>query len=167
MQARATWAIGALCAAFAVASLAEAKGPAPAAPAAEKARVRAAIEVNNTKWADAQVKGDAQGIVDLFADGGMELFGRVGRVLKGRDSLMVFWTAAMKEGHPSAAKVRTVDVALNGDYATEVGTYAYTYPPDSVGGAPQKQAGRYAVIWRRQADGGWKIWMDTGVPNPQ
>jgi ketosteroid isomerase-like protein len=24
--------------------------------------------------------------------------------------------------------------------------------------------GRYVTLWRRQPDGGWKIWADIGVP---
>ena len=144
-----------------LAAFAHAKG----SDAADKSHVRAAINKHNDEWADAQVKGDANAIVNLFAEDGMELFSRRAKVLKGRDSLLVFWKAVMLDGHPTKAAVSTVDVALNGDYATEVGTYAYTYPPDSTG-KEQHDSGRYAVIWRRQADGEWKIWMDTGVPKP-
>jgi len=138
-----------------------AKTPTPAQT--PKARVRAAIEINNQKWSRAQVKGDAKAIVDLFTDDGMELFSRRGKVLKGRDSLMVFWKEVMRDEHPKQASVTTVDLALSGDYATEVGNYSYAYAPDSTG-KPRHESGRYAVIWRRQANGSWKIWMDTGIP---
>lgn len=152
-----------IVAAIAVTAIAQAKSPPPTTTANTKAKVRAAIEINNQKWARAQVKGDAKAIVDLFTDDGMELFSRRGKVLKGRDSLLTFWREVMRDEHPTQASVKTVDLALNGDYATEVGNYSYTYKPDSTG-KPRRENGRYAVIWRRQSNGGWKIWMDTGIP---
>jgi uncharacterized protein (TIGR02246 family) len=143
--------------------VAQAKAPLHAGTVSTKSKVRAAVEINNQKWSRAQVKGDAKAIVDLFTDDGMELFSRRGKVLKGRDSLLVFWKEVMRDEHPKQASVTTVDLALSGDYATEVGNYAYTYAPDSTG-KPRHESGRYAVIWRRQPNGTWKIWMDTGIP---
>jgi uncharacterized protein (TIGR02246 family) len=135
-----------------------------AAPTDPKTKVRAQIETANAAWAKAQVNGDAKAIVSLFAEDGGEFSPRSGHSIRGRDSLMSFWTGAFAESHPTRATVTTVDVALNGDYATEVGNYAYTYPPDSAGKAPQNVSGRYAVVWRRQSDGQWKIFVDMGIP---
>jgi ketosteroid isomerase-like protein len=36
----------------------------------------------------------------------------------------------------------------------------------STGSGATMQAGRYLTIWRRQADGAWKVALDTGVPDP-
>ena len=48
------------------------------------------------------------------------------------------------------------------DTAYETGTWSYTYHPKNQ--QEQRIGGRYVTLWRRQPDGGWKIWADMGVP---
>ncbi|MBI1798344.1 MAG: nuclear transport factor 2 family protein [Candidatus Eisenbacteria bacterium] len=110
------------------------------------------------------MKADAKSLVALFAEDGMEFSPPSGHSIQGRDSLTSFWVGAFRTSHPMRATVTTVDVVLNGGYATEVGNYAHTYPPDSTGHAPQNISGGHAVVWKRQGDGSWKIYIDMEIP---
>jgi uncharacterized protein (TIGR02246 family) len=51
-----------------------------------------------------------------------------------------------------------VDVDGRGDLAYVRGNYAMTLTPP--GGAPVNDRGKYVEIWRKQADGSWKIKWD-------
>jgi uncharacterized protein (TIGR02246 family) len=154
----------ALLAVLCCAALAMAAAPTHSAHAPDKLRARHAIQDANDAWAQAQIHADAAALVALFMDDGMEFSTRSGKSIQGRDSLLAFWTRSFKQEHPTEATVTTVEVALNGDYATEVGNYHYLYPPDSAGKAPQPIDGRYAVVWRVQKNGEWKIYVDMGIP---
>jgi ketosteroid isomerase-like protein len=46
--------------------------------------------------------------------------------------------------------------------AYETGLWSYTFQPS--GKAEQHIGGHYVTVWRKQPDGGWKIWADMGVP---
>jgi ketosteroid isomerase-like protein len=53
---------------------------------------------------------------------------------------------------------KTEDVMVSGDLAVETGTFAWTLQPKS--GAEVKDKGKYLTVWKRQADGSWKIVRD-------
>jgi ketosteroid isomerase-like protein len=49
-------------------------------------------------------------------------------------------------------------IVVNGDYATEYATYMLAITP--VGATSRiRDDGRFLTIWKRQADGAWKIWQ--------
>jgi ketosteroid isomerase-like protein len=55
------------------------------------------------------------------------------------------------------------EAAASGDLGFSRGTYTLTLPaPD---GTVHTQTGHYLTIWRRQADGTWKMIFDTGEPD--
>jgi ketosteroid isomerase-like protein len=61
-----------------------------------------------------------------------------------------------------------VDVDGVGDFAYVRGTYAFDVTPPGMPG-PVHDHGKYIEIWRRQADGSWKVIRDifnTSVPLP-
>ena len=61
----------------------------------------------------------------------------------------------------AAAKVV---VARSGDLAYETGTYSMTVSDAKK--KPATQAGRYVVVWQKQADGTWKAVQDAPVSDP-
>ena len=132
--------------------------------AADAAIIRKAIEANNAIWCAAQIKGDATGIANLFAEDGVELLARSGRTWKGRDSLLALWTRIMADGHPTAAVVTTTSLCAMGRTVAELGTYAYTFAPADSSVGPNTVRGRYCVVWRQQPGGEWRIFLDMGVP---
>lgn len=63
--------------------------------------------------------------------------------------------------------VSDVVVANSGDFAYSVGSYDLTMSAPS--GAPMADHGKYVTIWKKQADGNWKVALDmfnSDVPLP-
>ena len=63
--------------------------------------------------------------------------------------------------HLAAANVTltTQDVTVSGDLAVETGRYAWALTPKS--GKTMVDSGKYVVVWKKQADGSWKIYRDV------
>ena len=60
-----------------------------------------------------------------------------------------------------------VEASRSGDLAYSTGTYELSYNDPS--GKPVSERGKYLEIWRRQADGGWKMVVESfnsDVPLP-
>lgn len=126
------------------------------------AAVRRAIDAQNDAWEAATKAGDAAAIANIFADSGVELSLRQGKTWKGRAAVQQLFTELYQNPHAIDASVETDQVILDGATAVEYGHYTFTYPPKD--GQPQVDRGKYVVIWRKQADGTWRILLDTGVP---
>lgn len=128
----------------------------------DMAGVRRAIDAQNLAWAEATKAGDAAAIARIFADSGVELSLRSGRTSKGRAAILEQFTQIYRSPHATDALVQTDQVILDGPTAIEYGHYRFTYPPKD--GQPQVESGHYVVVWRKQADGTWRILLDTGLP---
>ena len=137
---------------------AEAQNPAPSAALDD---ARKAIDKGNAQWIDAWDKADASLLSQLFAPDGIML-GSKGKSFKGPQQISEHMKPVMEgAGKGVKATVTTVDLWLDADIAYETGKYSYAYQEK---GRPVTDEGRYVTIWKRQADGSWKIIMDMGVP---
>ena len=58
----------------------------------------------------------------------------------------------------TAAAFNIDDVMIAGDMAVETGTYTMSMTPK--GGKPMDDKGKYITVWKRQADGSWKVERD-------
>jgi ketosteroid isomerase-like protein len=57
-------------------------------------------------------------------------------------------------------------ISASGDLGYTIGRYeARKVNPD--GTVSVRGTGRYITIWRKQADGSWKVELDTGHPDPK
>jgi uncharacterized protein (TIGR02246 family) len=128
----------------------------------DMAAVRRAIDAQNQAWAEATKAGDAAAIARIFADSGVELSLRAGKTWKGRAAIQELFTQMYQNPHATEVVVQTDQVILDGPTAIEYGHYRFTYPPKD--GQPQVDSGHYVVVWRKQADGTWRILLDTGLP---
>jgi ketosteroid isomerase-like protein len=52
------------------------------------------------------------------------------------------------------------DVAASGDLASETGHYEWTLTPKTRGAKPMTDMGKYVVVWKKQADGSYKLFRD-------
>jgi ketosteroid isomerase-like protein len=126
-----------------------------------KSPVRAAIEANNKKFAEASKKGDAATIAQIYATDA-EAFPPNAELVKGRAALQQFWKGMLDSG-VAAAETTTRDVEVSGNLATESGTYVITAKDGKVA-----DKGKYNVVWKR-IGGEWKIYRDiwnSSMPAP-
>jgi uncharacterized protein (TIGR02246 family) len=126
------------------------------------ATVRRVIDAQNHAWEEATKAGDAAAIARMFADSGVEVSLESAKAWKGRAAIQELFTGFYQHPHATDAVVETEQVILDGNTAVEYGHYTFTYPPKD--GQPIVDSGKYVVVWRKQADGVWRLLMDAGVP---
>jgi uncharacterized protein (TIGR02246 family) len=133
---------------LAVSSTGMAKGP----PAAS----RPMIEATNAKFIKAYQSGDMAGLAALYTEKGL-LMPPGGPFVEGRKGIQEFWTGTKAAG-VEVVKLNTIDVEEGGDLAYEIGTADLMIKAE--GKEPQKAAGKYIVVWKRQKDGTWQLHRD-------
>ena len=130
------------------------------APVVDAAAVRATIDQTNAKMAEALQKADTAAIGSLYADDAIVLM--AGQpAWNGKAGIMRSGTEMLNAVKFSDVKFNTLSVDVAGDYAIETGTLEMTLTPK--GGKPTPDKGKYVTVWKKQADGSYKIYRD--VPN--
>ena len=139
--------------AAAVVCLASVRAGAKGDPVAE---ARAAIEAANAKFSKAFEAGDAEGVAALYTPDAIVL-PPDREMVKGRRAIGDFWKSTHQSGVKSAA-LTTVDVGTSGNLAYEVATVLLTIEPQ--GKTATSASAKYVVVWKRQADGSWRLHRD-------
>jgi len=134
-------------------------------PAARNAEPRAAITEANTRFEQALSRGDAAAVAALYtADA--QVLPPNGAPIQGPADIRAFWAGVIQSGVKSG-KLETLDTETGGDLTIETGHYQLVLRPE--GGSELTDEGKYLVVWRRQADGAWKIHRDmysSNLPAP-
>jgi uncharacterized protein (TIGR02246 family) len=127
------------------------------APADNVADVKKAIEDANAKFLDALAKGDAASAAGNYADDAILMMPNEA-AMSGHQAIVDGFTKFVKDATISNGKPLTSDVQVSGDLAVETGTFEWTITPK--GGKPMTDKGKYLTVWKKQADGNWKIIRD-------
>jgi uncharacterized protein (TIGR02246 family) len=120
------------------------------------AEARAAIEAANARFSDAFARGDTKALAAMYTSNAIA-FPPGSEMVRGNDAIGAFWKATRDSGVQKAA-LTTIDVGRSGDVAYEVGTVSLTIQP--AGKEQTTAAAKYVVVWKRQADGSWKLHRD-------
>ena len=101
--------------------------------------------------------GDVAALVrDFYADGAVLLAPGAPR-FDGAEAIRAFWQGFI-DGGVKDIWIETSEIVEAGDLGYGIGTYACTQP--AARGARVRDTGKYIVVYRRQADGGWKVIAD-------
>lgn len=139
--------------------------PAEARAQDETAAVRQEIERINAalvRWYEA---GQVDSVAAYMAEDVWQLPPMMEPTV-GRAALHSFWTEMTSAGQWSFT-LETQDVVVSGPLAAERGTFVVRYtpgaqPPEGLA-QPFEDRGNYVVVWRREADGAWRILWDAPV----
>ena len=146
-------------------SLASCAAPtkAPEAPADPRA-LQDAIQAREREWSAAFLAGNAAGVAALYTEDGAQVQAS-GDAIRGHDGITRAMQAQFDTLAVTAREDITEEVFPAGDYAVEVGHYSYqgTSKADKT---PRSAAGRYMVLWRKDADGVWRLHRDIGTEAP-
>jgi uncharacterized protein (TIGR02246 family) len=130
-------------------------------PGGDLVAVRHGIDAGNAQYREAFLAMDARRLADVYDPKGSRLNGD-GKVLRGRAAIAADVAAFVRQVGPVKVGLETAQAWLIDDTAYETGTWSYTFHPKDK--PEQRIGGHYVTLWRRQPDGGWKIWADIGVP---
>ena len=126
---------------------------------------RTAITEANARFEQALSRGDTAALAAMYtADA--QVLPPNGAPVRGPADIGAFWAGAIQSGLRSG-KLQTLDTETGGDLTIETGHYQLVLRPE--GGAELTDEGKYLVVWRRQADGAWKIHRDmfsSNLPAP-
>lgn len=116
---------------------------------------RSRILAASTAFSRAYMEGDTAAIRALYTEDAVLLPPE--RVVRGREAIGRYFTA--RPGRRNLAHaMRPDDLRIDGDVAVDTGIWTNTW---QVGDEePQSAEGQYLVVWRRGADGRWRIEYD-------
>jgi uncharacterized protein (TIGR02246 family) len=141
-----------------------AKAPeAPAAPP-DPAALRDAIQAREKEWSAAFLAGNAAGVAALYTEDAASIQAS-GDPARGRDGISKMMQAQFDTTAVTAREDITDEVIPAGDYLVEVGHYSYQGTSKKAN-KPVSASGRYMVLWRKDADGVWRLHRDIGSEAP-
>lgn len=129
------------------------------APGHDPIMVQRILDSSYARLSDALLKGDAAAVSAMYANDAI-LLPANGKVAKGRNALDKTTATMLRTAKVTAATFKTTDLVVTGDYAIETGAYDLTSQGPPPKGTPVRDVGKYVTIWKRQADGSWKIFRD-------
>lgn len=106
--------------------------------------------------------GESAGVAALYAEDAALLPPGAARV-DGRAAIRAFWQGAIDDGI-TALTLEAVEVEESGDLAMEVGAFSLAVPGE--GDEKTIVFGKYIVVWKKGADGVWRLYRDIWNTNP-
>jgi uncharacterized protein (TIGR02246 family) len=145
----------ALAAAVLIFTACAAQSPSP--PQADPAAVRASIESMNAATAAAIKSGDSAGMTANYASDAIVMMPNE-PAWAGQIEIAAGFAGLASAGKMTQFDQTTDEVLVSGDVAVERGHIALTITPAK--GKPMSDKVRYLTVWRKQANGTWKIARD-------
>jgi len=140
--------------------LAGCKTAAPAPPPADQsAQVIDAVKAADQAWEKAFAGRDTTAAVDAVEASGSVLAPNV-PIATGSEAIRTLFAGFYAlPGMTIDWEVKEVQASSSGDMAMTRGTYQLTFNDPK--GKPVVDQGKYATVWRKQADGRWKVLLDA------
>lgn len=126
------------------------------AGSARAATLRTQIERNTAQFAESFNRGDIASVVAMYDTGAVVLAPNA-PVMRGRQNIGQLWNGARQQGFKTLS-LTVQSVEQVGDLAIDLGSYELVVQPP--GQSEITDRGKYMVIWKRQADGSWKLYRD-------
>ena len=132
----------------------------PKAPVQQDARAteEAAIRATSAEWAKAAAAKDLEKTLSYYVDDA-SMFPPNMPIVTGPDARRRTWAALLAPPDLVFSNSATkVEAARSGDLAYETGTFEESFK--DAAGNPLRVTGKYAVVWKKQANGQWKAVVD-------
>ena len=134
--------------------------------ATSTAELRHFIDSAQARYSEAVVKGDVQGMSSVYTDDAVVIAPN-SKAFHGRAEIDSGNARTLPLAKFTGLKLRTEDLQVVGDVGIETGTYEQTLKPE---GKTLHDNGSYLAVWKKQANGGWKIYRlayDSELPAPK
>jgi len=129
---------------------------------AESDAVRQAIDYGNSQYIKFFGEKNAAGVAGVYDKYGSRLYPK-GVVIRGQEAIKADLERFLGEVGAVEVTLKTSDVWVTDGLAYEMGNWSYSFKPKD-----QKEmtiGGRYVTVWKKQPDGGWKMFADMAIPN--
>jgi uncharacterized protein (TIGR02246 family) len=136
--------------------------PAPQAPDT-RAADETAIQTAEAEMAQAFAALDPAKTASFYTDDVVGMSPDV-PVLQGKENMQKYFETMMKEKPELSWTPVKVEVARSGDLAYSWGKGKVSMKDKK--GKVTETTVKYVSVWKKQADGGWKIAVDTMIPDP-
>ena len=130
----------------------------PANRSANEAAIRAA----SREWSDAEAAKDLEKCLSFYAEDG-ERFATGSPLIVGRAALRHEWAKYLSEPGNFHWTTSKVEVAGSGDLAYETGVFLINSVDKNQ--QPTTINGKYVLVWKKQANGKWKVVADIDNPD--
>jgi len=137
--------------------------PAPQAPPDTRAADETAIRTAEADMAKAVAALDPAKAASFYIDD-VVVMSPDAPVVHGRENMQKYFETWMKEKPEVSFSTVKVEVARSGDLAYSWGT-GKVKAKDKKGKVAETTS-KYVSVWKKQTDGGWKIAIDTMIPDP-
>jgi len=116
-----------------------------------------AVRAADKAWAEAAASKDVDRMLSFY-DKDATFIGETGSLITGKDDLRKLWNRLFTTpGYELKWQAAKVEVSAGGDLAYSFGPWEATVVRD---GQPRKSKGAYLAVWKKQADGSWKVLID-------
>jgi len=133
----------------------------PVPPPDTRAQDEAAIRALDMNWAQWAMAKDLDKCVSIYEDDAVAFAPGLPAVI-GKDNIRKFLSGLVTaQGLQLNIHVATVEVARSQDIAIDRGSVEATMNDKK--GKPVTSASQYVLVWKKQADGSWKILADTSA----
>ena len=117
----------------------------------------AEVKAADAAWAEAAKSKSIERMLEFYDDEAV-FIAQDGRVISGREGLRAQWTAFFgAPGIKLTWQAQVVRGSQSQDLAFSYGSWEIE---QGQSGQKTKQNGTYVFVWRRQADGKWKVLVD-------
>jgi len=121
-------------------------------------KAKAFIDSINLKFSEAAQNGDSNWLASQYGPDA-EILMENSETIKAKD-ILSFWGGSIRSGLKYFT-FTTTDLQGDENFLIETGTY-------EIKDASKKLAykGKYVVVWKKQADGSWKLYRDMAASSP-
>ena len=132
-----------------------------------RAADQSAVKDQDEQWAKTAGAGDLDGTVSYYTDDA-SLLSPNAPIATGTQAIRAVWSTMLNPDVTVSWQVTKADVARSSDLAYVMGVYQITAKDPK--GKSQEDRGKLVEVWKKQADGKWKVVADifnSDLPVPQ
>ena len=132
----------------------------PVTPVVDTQASMSAVKAADTQWAKAPAAHDVETTLSYYADVAYAMPPNQ-EMASNKSSIRKIWTDRLAKGTDVTWTPGVADISSAGDLVYLEGYYIDTTKPAKGKGAPSLERGKYLSVWKKQADGTWKVVANT------